>query len=304
MAAGLGSRFGGGLKQLAKVDDREHIIMDYSIHDAIAAGFRKIVFVIRRDIEADFRQAIGDRIEQICREKGVEVHYVFQSLSDIPEPFSVPEGRKKPWGTGHAVLAAKNVIRESFAIINADDYYGREAFIKIHDFLSAEPVQGHFCMAAFQLRNTLSEFGAVTRGICRMDGKGFLTDVVETLGIQPKWDPESEEMVVMAGEKVLDPDAPVSMNMWGFTPDFMQMLEEGFREFLANQVPGNPEKAEFLVPIYIGKLLKEGSISVLTLRTGDPWFGVTYQEDKPRVMKNFRKLIDRGVYREDLYSDL
>ena len=180
MAAGIGSRFGGGIKQLEKVGPGGEIIMDYSIHDAIAAGFDRIVFVIRRDIEKDFREIIGDRIERICQKAGVEVAYGFQELSDLPAGFSVPEGRGKPWGTGQAVLAARDVIREPFAVINADDYYGRAAFRRLHDFLCVPRSDREFCMAGFILKNTLSDNGAVTRGVCRVDEKGFLTDVEET----------------------------------------------------------------------------------------------------------------------------
>ena len=303
MAAGIGSRY-GGIKQLATVDAYGHIIMDYSVHDAIAAGFNKIVFVIRRDIEADFRAIIGDRIEQVCRERHVEVCYVFQSLDDIPAGYAVPEGRKKPWGTGQAVLAAKNSIQEPFAIVNADDYYGKEAFVRLHDFLTAGGGPREYCMAGFVLKNTLSEFGTVTRGICQVDGRGFLTDVVETKEIRPQWDPVSGMMGAVAGNREIDANGFVSMNMWGLTPEFLELLEAGFRDFFQDAVPGDPEKAEFLIPVFIGQLLSRGEVTVRMIPTRDKWFGVTYQEDKPFVMESFRKLIEAGVYREDLYSDL
>lgn len=298
MAAGIGSRFGGGIKQLATVDDRNHIIMDYTIHDAIAAGFNKIVFVIRKDIEKDFREIIGDRIEAVCAGQNVEVCYAFQNLADVPAGEAVPEGRTKPWGTGQAVLCAKDLIREPFAILNADDYYGREAFVKLHGFLVGAKEEGSCCMAGFRLKNTLSDHGAVTRGICQVDERGFLTDVKETSGIV------KTPVGARAGEEHLDPDVSVSMNMWGLTPGFMERLEEGFSEFFRTQVSQAPLKAEYLIPVFVGQLLREGKISVKVLETGDKWFGVTYQEDRPFVIDSIRQLIRDGVYREDLYADL
>lgn len=304
MAAGIGSRYGGGIKQLATVDDQNHIIMDYSVHDAIAAGFNKIVFIIRKEIEDDFRAIIGNRIEKICQEKQVEVCYVFQDLQDIPAGFSVPEGRRKPWGTGHAVLAAKSCIREPFAVVNADDYYGKDAFLKIHDFLTAGAGERDFCMAGFVLKNTLSEFGAVTRGICQVDGKGFLTDIAETKNITARWDRDTGAMKVYAGNREIDPESLVSMNMWGLTPEFLAMLEAGFADFFRRQMPLDPEKAEFLIPIFVGQILEAGAATVRMLQTNDKWFGVTYQEDKPFVVESFRQLVADGVYKKDLYSDL
>ena len=304
MAAGIGSRFGGGIKQLATVDSQKHIIMDYSIHDAIAAGFNKIIFVIRRDIEQDFREIIGNRIEAVCSRLDVEICYAFQSLEDVPAGFTVPEGRKKPWGTGHAVLAAKEWIKEPFAVINADDYYGKEAFEKIHDYLVTEARGTKFCMAGFVLKNTLSENGAVTRGICQVNGDGFLTDIAETSGIEKVTDPLTGKVGAAVNGAPVDPDAYVSMNMWGLTPDFMDLLAFGFRRFFELHVPQNPEKGEFLIPIYIGRLLREGKISVKMLSTHDRWFGVTYQEDRNLVIQSIRDLIGAGIYAEDLYTDL
>lgn len=298
MAAGIGSRFGGGIKQLAPVDDAGHIIMDYSIHDAIEAGFNKIIFVIRRDIEADFREVIGNRIEAVCAPLGVEVGYAFQSKEDIPCGFSVPEERTKPWGTGQAVLAAKDLIHEPFVVLNADDYYGKEAFVKIHDFLVSSCGENQFCMAGFHLKNTLSNFGGVTRGICQVSADGFLTNVVETTDII-----KTAAGAAANGNEV-DVDALVSMNMWGLTPGFMNFLKEGFMTFLEHVVPTNPLKAEYLLPTYIGQLLQQGKISVKVLPTSDKWFGITYQEDKPLVIESFQQLIRTGVYREDLYIDL
>lgn len=301
MAAGIGSRFGGGIKQLEPVGLNGEIIMDYSIHDAIEAGFNKIVFVIRKDIEADFREVIGDRIEALCAKANVEVAYAFQSMDAIPEGFSVPEGRKKPWGTGQAVLSAKELIHEPFAVLNADDYYGKEAFVKIHEFLCSMDAENYdpnaFCMAGFILKNTLSEHGGVTRGICKVDGCGYLTDVVETSDIV-----KTADGAEVNGAAV-DADSYVSMNMWGLTPEFMQVLEDGFVEFF-EKVEANPLKAEYLLPIYIGQLLREKKVSVKVLETKDKWFGVTYREDKPYVVESFKKLIEAGMYQEDLFSDL
>ncbi len=298
MAAGIGSRYGGGIKQLAQVGPTGEIIMDYSIYDAIKAGFNKIVFIIRKDIEDDFKVIIGERIEKICKEIGVEVDYTFQSLDDIPEGVKVPEGRTKPWGTGQAVLAAKDIVKEPFAVINADDYYGKEAFAKIHDFLVSDQLKPNaFCMAGFILKNTLSDNGGVTRGICKVDENGYLTDVVET----------SDIVKVAGGAQTkgvdVDVESLVSMNMWGLAPEFMSTLETGFEEFFKT-VDANPLKSEYLLPIYIGQLLRENKVSVKVLSTKDTWFGVTYQEDKEYVVNEFKKLVEAGVYNADLFSDL
>ena len=298
MAAGIGSRFGGGIKQLAPIDKSGHIIMDYSIHDAIEAGFNKVVFIIRRDIEKDFKDVIGNRIEAICAAHGVEVGYAFQSLEAIPQGYTVPQGRTKPWGTGQAVLAAKDIVREPFAVINADDYYGKEGFRKIHEFLVSNTEERAFCMAGFLLKNTLSENGGVTRGICQVDANGNLTDVVETSDIV-----KTADGAAVNGEPV-DPNANVSMNMWGLTPDFIRMLDAGFEAFFKETVPGNPEKAEYLLPIFIGQLLRENKVTVKALETRDKWFGVTYAEDRPLVEESFKQLIEQGVYSTDLYGDL
>lgn len=293
MAAGIGSRFGGGIKQLEPVDGGKHIIMDYSIHDAIEAGFDHVVFVIRKDIEAEFREVIGDRIAAVCAAKGVTVDYAFQDLHDIPGSF--PEGRTKPWGTGQAVLAARRVVSTPFAVINADDYYGKEGLRAVHDYLVAG---GQACMAGFVLRNTLSDNGGVTRGICQMDGDNNLTQVVETKNIRK----------TAAGAEAdgveLDLDALVSMNMWGLTPAFMQVLEQGFQEFFEKEVPANPLKAEYLIPTFIGELLAQGRISVKVLKTNDAWYGMTYKEDVPAVKESFARMLAEGVYQADLFSDL
>ena len=273
MAAGIGSRFGTGIKQLEPVDDAGHIIMDYSIHDAIEAGFNHVVFIIRKDIEKEFKEVIGDRIASICSSHNVTVDYAFQDINDIPG--TLPEGRTKPWGTGQAVLAAKKVIKTPFIVINADDYYGKEGFKAVHEYLVNG---GKSCMAGFVLKNTLSDNGGVTRGICKMDEDYNLTEVVETKNIvKTAAGAEAEGMAV-------DVDSLVSMNMWGLTPDFLTTLEEGFKEFFEKEVPGNPLKAEYLIPIFIGELLEHGKISVKVLKTNDTW----YQKFKESVF--FRKL--------------
>ena len=302
MAAGIGSRFGGGIKQLEPVGPNGEIIMDYSIHDAVEAGFDKIVFIIRRDIEADFREAIGNRMEQLCALKGVEIAYAFQEMDDLPEGITVPEGRKKPWGTGQAVLACREIIKEPFAVINADDYYGKEAFVKLHDFLQGYTLDkaAEFCMAGFILKNTLSENGGVTRGVCQLDADEYLTGVHETSNIVKTADGAAVEEE--NGLRPIDPMSYVSMNMWGLTPEFIQMLEKGFVEFF-EKIDGNEEKAEYLLPIYIDELLQAGKVSVKVLETTDKWFGVTYKEDKPVVVESFQNLIKTGVYEPDLFAD-
>lgn len=293
MAAGIGSRFGGGIKQLEPVDEQGHIIMDYSIHDAIEAGFNKVIFIIRKDIEEEFREVIGSRISAICAEHNVTVDYAFQDINDIPG--ELPEGRTKPWGTGQAVLAAKDLITTPFIVINADDYYGKEGFKAVHNYLVEG---GKSCMAGFVLKNTLSDNGGVTRGICRMDAEHNLTEVDETKNIVKTVDGAEADGVK------LDVDSLVSMNMWGLTPDFLQTLEKGFAEFFEKEVPANPLKAEYLIPIYIGELLKKDQMSVKVLRTNDTWYGMTYHEDVAAVKESSRQMLAEGVYKEELFSDL
>jgi len=297
MAAGIGSRFGGGIKQLASVDDYGHIIMDYSIHDAMEAGFRRVVFIIRRDIEADFKAAIGSRIEAVCARLGVSVGYAFQALDDIPG--ALPEGRTKPWGTGQAVLCAREQIKGPFAVINADDYYGKQAFRQIHRYLIGHHRENALCMAGFTLKNTLSENGGVTRGICLADDQGYLTHITETPEIV-----KTPDGAAVNGVPV-DPEARVSMNMWGFpSPAFMDVLEVNFRRFFDEVAPGNPLKAEYLLPILIGDLLKRRQITVQVLPTHDKWYGVTYAEDREAVARSINGMVADGIYKADLYGDL
>ena len=290
MAAGIGSRFGTGIKQLEPVDDAGHIIMDYSIHDAIEAGFNHVVFIIRKDIEKEFKEVIGERIASICSAHNVTVDYAFQNINDIPG--ELPAGRTKPWGTGQAVLAAKNVIDTPFIVINADDYYGKEGFKAVHEYLVNG---GKSCMAGFVLKNTLSDNGGVTRGICKMDEQNNLTEVVETKNIvKTATGAEADGVVV-------DVSSLVSMNMWGLTPAFMDTLYDGFVEFLQNVKAGDI-KAEYLLPVMIDALIQKGTAQVDVLETKDTWFGVTYQEDKASVTEAFAELVKKGVYPADLYK--
>lgn len=293
MAAGIGSRFGGGIKQLEPVDDKGHIIMDYSVHDAIEAGFNKVIFIIRRDIEEEFKEVIGDRIAAVCADNGVTVDYAFQDIRDIPG--ELPKERTKPWGTGQAVLAAKDLITTPFIVINADDYYGKEGFQAVHDYLVKG---GKSCMAGFVLKNTLSDNGGVTRGICKMDADNNLTEVVETKNIVKTADGAEADGVK------LDIDSLVSMNMWGLTPEFLNVLEKGFVAFFEKEVPANPLKAEYLIPIFIGQLLEKGQMAVKVLKTNDTWYGMTYREDVETVRESFRKMLAEGVYTEELFGDL
>lgn len=292
LAAGIGSRFDGGIKQLEPVDDNGHIIMDYSIHDAIAAGFNKVVFIIRHDIEKDFREVIGNRIENVCAAHHVEVAYAFQELSDIPD-FPGKEkvaGRTKPWGTGHAVLACDGLLDSPFCVINADDYYGKEGFVKAAQFLEKE----QYGLVDNVLKNTLSDNGGVTRGICSVkDGK--LVGIKETKNI----------IKTAAGAEAdgcaVDTESLVSMNFWCYPQKFMDVLKKGFPVFLENL--SDPMKEEYLLPIIADGMLKEG-VAFTVLPSHDRWFGVTYKEDKLDVVNSFRKLIADGVYGEDLYGDL
>ena len=299
MAAGLGSRFGQGIKQLEPVGLNNEIIMDYSIHDAIKAGFNKIIFIIRKDLEEEFDKVIGNRIKNICSRLGVEVCYAFQSLEDLPKKVILPEGRKKPWGTGQAILACKNLINEPFAVINADDYYGKEAFKNIYSFLSnCDKIKPYeFCMSGFVLKNTLSDNGGVTRGICKFNEDNYLEEIVETKNIIKK------DNKAFVNDKEIDYNSNVSMNMWGFTPKFIELLEEGFKKFFEN-IEGEGLTTEYLLPIYVGELLKEKKISVKVLETNDKWFGITYKEDKDLVVNSFKELIERGVYSNNLFEDL
>ena len=301
MAAGIGSRFGQGIKQLTSFGPSGEIIMDYSIYDALKAGFDRIVFVIRRDLEKDFREVIGDRIAEHA-----EVAYVFQEKDDLPEGFQVPEGRKKPWGTGQAILACRGTVNEPFCVINADDYYGQEAFRKIHDWLTdhkmADDDVNSMCMAGFILSNTLSENGGVTRGVCSVDEDGFLTAIRETKNLVRT---ENGAGIQNADGTVtpLNPETAVSMNMWGYEKEFLDVLHAGFSAFLKEHIGnGDENTAEYLLPTIVGDMLGKGEAQVAVLPTHDKWFGVTYHEDIEGVRQSIADLVEKGVYPENLWN--
>lgn len=271
MAAGMGSRF-GGLKQAAPVGPDGQMIIDYSVYDAIRAGFNKLVIVIRKDIEDDFREACGKRIEKL-----IDVNYVFQSLDDIPKGFSVPEGRTKPWGTGQAVLCAKDVINYPFAVINADDYYGVSVYKDIHDHLVSED---SLCMAGYKLGNTLSENGTVSRGICEIED-GYLKKVTE--------------MTDIPFDTNIPKDTIVSMNLWGFKADIMNVFQEEFEKFLSSDDPSL--KREFFIPLVVDNLINERGYKVKALETNEKWYGITYKEDLPLIKEAIKKYTDAGLYK-------
>ncbi len=286
MAAGIGSRFGGGIKQLEPMGPSGEIIMDYSIHDALEAGFNKVVFVIRKDLEKDFDEIIGQRIK-----KKVKVEYAFQEVDNIPDEYKERfKSRTKPWGTGQAILACKNLINEPFLVINADDYYGKQAYIEAYHYLT----QNHkdktlpLCMVGFILKNTLSDNGGVTRGVCKAEN-GKLVDIVETHNIEHK------DGKAIAEGKEIDLESVVSMNMWGIGPAIFEILEEGFNEFLAT-TPKEDLKREYLLPTIIGDLLNENKVEVDVLKSNDEWFGVTYKEDKESVKQSIQLLVEQGIY--------
>ena len=297
MAAGIGSRFGTGIKQLAKMAPNGEIIMDFSIYDAKAAGFTKVVFVIRKAIEAEFKEVIGNRLSKV-----MPVEYVYQELENLPDGYEVPAGRVKPWGTGQAILACKSVVKEPFVIINADDYYGKEAFIKLHDFLISEnenKEKMNLAMAGFSLKNTLSENGTVTRGVCVADANGYLEKVIETTGIQivdGKIQCDNAEV-----SKWITSDTMVSMNMWAGYPDFLQYIDEGFTRFL-DTLGENPEKKEYLLPNIVAELLEKNLASVKVLNTSDRWIGMTYKEDIEPAQEKFHLMIEDGTYPKELWK--
>ena len=294
MAAGIGSRFGGGIKQLTPVGPHGEVILEYSVHDALEAGFDRVVFITRRDLEETFHAIVGDRISAVC-----DTAYAFQELDALPEGFTLPEGRSKPWGTGQAVLSCKGILNGPFAVINADDYYGKEAFKLLHDYLSAHADEENaYCMAGFILGNTLSDNGSVTRGVCRVDENGLLTGVTETAGLVKT--PDGAAIEKDGTLTPIDVNSHVSMNLWGLTPHFLDRLEEGFAEFLGGLKEGDI-KSEYLLPGVIDRMIQEGQATVRVLETHDKWFGVTYAEDKQTVVDAFKALHDAGVYPEKLF---
>jgi len=289
MAAGMGSRYGGN-KQLDQITAEGDIIMDFSLYDAYQAGFRRVCFIIKHDFEDVFRAHI---------EKGAgkkyEVHYAFQELTDLPEGYSLPEGRTKPWGTGQAVLAARDIIDAPFAVINADDYYGREGFIKIYEFLTAKADATHNCMVGFEVEKTLSENGTVSRGICKAKD-GMLTDIVEHLQIGKEADGTVTDTLPDGSKEIIPADSPVSMNLWGFGVEYMKVLEAGFKKALDRIMVENPMKGEYYIQTPINDQIADGSATYEILSSSDKWFGVTYKEDKPEVVAKFAALKADGTY--------
>ncbi|MCM1348639.1 MAG: sugar phosphate nucleotidyltransferase [Firmicutes bacterium] len=294
LAAGMGSRY-GGLKQLDPLGPNGETIMDYSIYDAIQSGFGKVVFVIRKDFEADFREKILSKYEG-----HIPVEVVFQSTDALPEGYTCPADRTKPWGTNHAVLMAKDVIKEPFAVINADDFYGRNAFEVIARELSREHTRkGDYCMVGFRVGNTMTENGSVARGVCTTSPEGYLTSVVERTAIS--YDKDGKIVFTDENDQVqtLDPKTPVSMNLWGFTPDYFDYSEREFKHFLDRDI--NTPKAEFFIPLCIDALIKNGEATVKVLDTDSRWFGVTYAADRPGVVEKFAQLHADGTYPEKLF---
>ena len=295
MAAGMGSRY-GGLKQIDPVDEQGHIIMDFSIYDAMAAGFEKVVFIIKKANEAAFKESIGNRVS-----KKIQVEYVYQELDKLPEGFTVPKDREKPFGTGHAILCCKDVLTGPFAVINADDYYGKHAYRAIYDYLvSHEDDQLYrYTMVGYALKNTLTENGHVARGICQTDAEGFLTGIDERTHIEKRGAGAAFTEDEGKTWTELSMDSTVSMNMWGFSQSILKELESGFVEFLKNNLPKNPLKAEYFLPFAVDGLLSEGKASVQVLNSQDKWYGVTYKEDKEMVVKAISELKKQGLYPEN-----
>ena len=298
MAAGMGSRY-GGLKQIDPIDNEGHIIMDFSIFDAKRAGFEKVVFIIKKENEDTFREAIGNRIE-----KYMEVAYVYQDLYNIPEQFQVPEGRVKPWGTAHAVLSCIDEVDGPFVVINADDYYGRDAFQKIYDFLSnhQDDEKYRYAMVGYQLHNTLTENGHVSRGVCTLDDKSYLMKVVERTHIEKKGDGAAYTEDDGETWVELPMDAVVSMNMWGFSASILQEIKKGFVAFLEEGLQKNPMKCEYYLPSVVSDLLEKDQATVSVLTSKDKWYGVTYKEDKPDVVAKFAALKADGTYPINLWD--
>ena len=291
MAAGMGSRY-GGLKQIDPVDEQGHIIMDFSIYDAVKAGFKKVVFIIKKENEESFKEAIGDRLS-----KQIQVEYVFQELTNLPDGFSVPEGRVKPFGTGHAILCCMDVVDAPFAVINADDYYGSHAFQVIYDYLTTheDDDKYRYTMVGYVLENTLTENGHVARGVCMTDEDNNLTGIQERTHIEKRNGQAAFTEDDGATWTEIPNDSIVSMNMWGFTPSILQELKAGFPVFLEENLKKNPLKCEYFLPSVVGNLLTEEKATVKVLKSTDKWFGVTYKEDKPVVVAAIRKMKEDGL---------
>lgn len=294
MAAGMGSRF-GGLKQMTPVDEEGHFIIDFSLYDAYQAGFRRVAFIIKREIEQTFRKTIGARMEKIFH-----VDYVYQELDRLPEGFAVPEGRRKPWGTAHAVACCRGVVEGPFAVINSDDFYGRGAYEEIYRFLTEHETPHHYAMLGYQLRNTVTEFGSVARGVCHVQD-GMLLDITERTkifkrGQDAAYTEDGETFVPLSG------DTQVSMNFWGFTPEILDEIWDAFPAFLAENLPVNPEKCEFYLPTFVGSRLAEGKVRVRVLPCMETWHGVTYKEDLDSVKSAIGQLKREGKYPARLWE--
>lgn len=294
MAAGMGSRY-GGLKQMDPVDDNGHIIMDFSIYDAMRAGFEKVVFIIKKENEALFKECVGDRVAE-----KMQVEYVFQDIHNLPEGYSAPEGREKPWGTGHAVLSCLSVVDGPFAVINADDYYGKEAFQIIYDFLTShqDDEKYQYTMVGYYLKNTLTENGHVARGVCTANAEGKLTGITERTRIEKKEIGPAYTEDEGKTWTELPEDTIVSMNMWGFTAGILRELNDRFACFLERNLPKNPLKCEYFLPFVVDELLKENKAEVTVLKSPDRWYGVTYKEDKPVVVEAIKNMKAAGLYPE------
>ncbi len=294
MAAGMGSRY-GGLKQIDKIDSYGHIIIDYSIYDAIEAGFRDVTFIIKREIERDFREVV----EAHLKGKNIKVKYVYQELDKLLCGFSVPEGRTKPWGTAHAIACCLGTVDAPFAVINADDYYGKHAFKTIYEFLknASDGEKYHYAMVGYRIKNTVTEQGTVSRGVCVADEDGMLTEIVERTKVATDGDRiyYTEDGV----DTELSPETLVSMNLWGFTPSYLTEANIRFKRFLEENLKKNPERCEFYLPTVVSELINEGKADVKVLDNTDKWYGVTYKEDKAKVEEAFNELLSQGVYPEN-----
>ena len=296
MAAGLGSRY-GGLKQLDKIGPNGEIILELSSYDAIKAGFEKIIFILRTEIVEDFKELIGNKLSQFA-----EIEYVIQDINNIPEGFNIPTDRVKPWGTGHAILCAKDIVKSPFLVINADDYYGQESFKLMYDYLSTNTEENHHAMVGYKLKNTLSENGHVARGICTVED-GELKEIVERTKIIKR----GESAFYTEDEKEwieLDYNSIVSMNMWGFMNSIFEITEEGFKNFLQNNLNNNPLKAEYFIPLVVSDLINSGKGKVKVINSKDKWYGVTYQEDKALVKEAIERMIDEGKYKKNLWDEV
>lgn len=299
MAAGMGSRY-GGLKQIDPVDKEGHIIIDFSIYDAIRAGFEKVVFIIKKENEADFKASIGNRME-----KQIQVEYVYQELTNLPQGYQVPEGRVKPFGTGHAILSCKGVIDGPFAVINADDYYGKHAYQMIYEYLSTheDDEKYRYTMVGYVLENTLTENGHVARGVCVTDENGYLTDINERTHIERREEGAAYTEDEGATWTPIPEGSTVSMNMWGFTASMLEELENRFCSFLDENLEKNPLKCEYFLPSVVHELLEESKATVQVLKSLDKWYGVTYKEDKEYVVNAIQKMKESGLYPQHLWEE-